>query len=363
MEVLMISNGIFEYDGRLRELIKVSKKIGSVTIVSRSTVDFNSTSEHFGVNHKGKLSYLRFILKAIKIALKMKRIDILFVDNRKAIIPALLINILKRPKIIIQDVRELYLKHEINHFTGKVGCYFEKVLLKNSNIVISANKYRSEIMKSYFNLVELPLVFENIRDLEVINNDSAKSFLLKNQKLLSKNTIKIISTSGCDIKRTNDRLVKAMSILGDEFELFLVGGCSQKDYSQVIAIIESAKIQNVNFIDRLEQSELRALISKCHIGVVNYSKEDTNNQLCASGKVYEFIFAELPIISTENSPLIELVHKNKLGISDDEYFDGILEIKNNYDFYKKNVIKYSKKIDSTINNQKLVNEINKILYL
>jgi len=79
-----------------------------------------------------------------------------------------------------------------------------------------------------------------------------------------------------------------------------------------------------------------------------------NNKFCASGKIYEFVFEGLPVITTENLPLVDLVKRHHIGVSSDNYYNGIITIYKDYLYYKENVLSFAKRIDVDINNQQLV---------
>lgn len=364
MKILYLSYGLYEYDGRMRELIKVSKLLGETKYITRlELIENKEENNHVGIKSSGKFGYFKFIIKCIMAALKMKKVDIIFADNRKAIIPAIIIRLLINPKYIIQDVRELYLINEVNYISGKIGCIFEQRLIKQADIVISASKYRSIIMKDYFELLNTPLVYENIRMLEYIENESIKYLNEKFGNYFNRDTIKIISTSGFSISRTNDVLVKALLELGENYELFLIGGGSKSDKDIIVNIKIENKLDNVHMIDKLNESELKYFIINSHIGIVNYNQKDTNNKYCASGKIYEFLFEGLPVVTTENIPLMEMCNDYKIGLSDNNYVEAIKEVSNNYEFYKKNVKKYIEGINVSENNISLVNSIKNILDL
>lgn len=355
MNILFISYGIYEYDGRLRELLKISKNIGKTTCLTR--VESSSSCQdnaHIAINNSSRFNYIKFILKAIFIAMNMKKIDVLFIDDRRAVIPGLIIKIFKNPKITIQDARELCLMNEFNYLRAKIGCFVETLLIKRADILICANKYRSKIMQEYYSLSEMPLVYENIRKLEFDNDYSMEEIESKFNAILEDHTFRIISTSGYSIKKTNDRLVLAMKDLGKKFELLLVGGGTKEDQKRITELIQKNKIENVHIIDKLGANELKYLIQQCQVGVVNYSKKDTGNKFCASGKIYEFVFEGLPVITTENLPLVELVERYHIGVSNDNYHNGIITIYKNYLYYKQNVLSFAKSIDVDTNNQQLV---------
>jgi hypothetical protein len=195
-------------------------------------------------------------------------------------------------------------------------------------------------MKKMYKSNKTPLVFDNIRQLKYSKEFDLNSVKHKYSELFLSDSFKIICTSGCSVSRTNDKLVMAMEKLGMDFELYLVGKSSKADVFTVKKIIENKNLLNVHILDQVNQNELKYLISKCDLGVVNYHQKDTNNLFCASGKLYEFILDNLPVVTTENPPLIDLCESFGIGLADNNYSNAIIEIKSKYEFYKTNVINY-----------------------
>lgn len=355
MNILFISNGNYEYDGRTRELIKVAEIIGKTTSI---TCGNNAKDQnHHIFEKKGKLSYFAYILYCIKIAKTLPEINLLFVDNRKAIIPAFVIKWLKSPQYVIQDMRELYLINEVKHIAGKIGCYIEKLFLTRTDFIIVANLYRAQYVYQKFKVKREPIVYENIRRLSFGSDMNIQELEKKYGHIFCKNTVKIISTSGYSVTRTNDKLVYSMAELGIGYELYLVGNGDSKDYQIVNEIIQKNKLENVHFLGQLNENELKFVIKQCQIGIVNYHMDDMNNLYCASGKIYEFLFEGIPVVTTENPPLKDLCNKSGIGCSDNDYVSAIKEVSKNYDKYKAAVHSFISTIDDKENNEKLAKEL------
>lgn len=355
MKVFLISNGEWEFDGRLRELVKVASGLGSVKYVTRVQNNELITEE----NHIKLIenNYLKFIFKSFLEGLRYKDMDILIIDNRKAIIPALLLKLFNKPKKIVIDVRELYLLNEVKHFVGKLGCLLEGIMIKRADVVICANKYRAELMQRYYHLNTTPLVYENLRKLDYSNEFDYEKLNRKYNYIFSKDSFKVISTSGYSVSRTNDILAGAIAELGNDYELLLVGGGTEKDKKIIRNIVKSKNLTNIHIIEKVQGDELKFLISNSHLGIVNYHQEDKNNSYCASGKIYEFILEGIPVVTTENKPLLDLVNTNHLGISDNQYIKGINQVKDNYNYYKLSVKNYINSISIEKNNSELKNKL------
>lgn len=345
MEILLISYGDLEYDGRLRSLLGVFSKIGNVHAFTRGITPFNKMSRVFNC------SYIKFISESIKFASEINEFDWLVLDNRKATIPGLLIRKKFKSNLTIQDCRELYISREVKHFIGKVGCIFEKMMIKRADVIICANQERARIMKEEYALCKEPIVYENLRKLEYESNEDKYKVKKKIDSILHEGEYRIISTSGCSSLRTNDILVNNIDKVKHKCRVYLVGVSTQKEIGLINDIVKFKGLSNIEIISNLNQSELKYLISKCHIGIVNYGQYDTNNKFCASGKLYEFLYEGLPVVTTSNPPLNRICKEGKIGCVDDEYYHGINEIIENYEGYVYRVKKYTE-IHTTGENDK-----------
>ena len=351
MKILLISYGDMDYDGRLRSLYNVFSEMGTVCSFTRGKKAPNKDSRVYNK------SYRKFIVESIIFSKSIDGIDWLVLDNRKATIPGLVLKKMIHPSLVIQDCRELYLINEVKHFSGKVGCIFEKTMAQKADIVICANKERAKIMKKEYSLSKVPLVYENLRKLEYGVQKEIDAAKKRIDGYIHEEEFRIISSSGCSIKRTNDILVNNLGKIDKPCRLFLVGDSTVDDKERINTIISDNGLTNVEIMGRLNQTELKYLISQCHIGIVNYGQYDTNNKLCASGKLYEFLYEGIPVVTTTNPPLKRIVDKYKIGAADDEYYNGINSVIKSYSMYLENVRVYTENHSIYDNDKKLISDI------
>lgn len=203
----------------------------------------------------------------------------------------------------------------MKHLAGKIGCIVERPMIKTSDIIICASHERSEIMQEVYKLKEAPLVYENLRRLEYESPDSFHKAEERFRYLIHDSEIRIIASYGCDASRHNDILVKNIPRVKKKCRLILAGWSSESDERLVRNIIQSLDIRNVEITGRLTHTELLYLIRSSHIGIVNYDSERLNDKFCASGKLYEFIYEGLPVVTTSNPPLKRLCNEWKIGSS------------------------------------------------
>ena len=351
MKIVLISYGDLRFDGRLRSLLSVFSQIGDLSSFTKGEKDQNQSRIICNSN------YFRFIVEAVKFSNSKEKVDLLVLDNRKATIPGLLIRLFQHPKVIIQDCRELYLSREVTKIVSKIGCVFEKRMARRADIVTCANEYRADILQKEYGLTKKPLVYENLRQLQFESEEKRRKAAEKLDKYFEQDEIRIISTSGCSVKRTNDVLVENIEKVKKKCKLFLVGDSTPEDEKIIKEIINRNDSKRVVIVGRLNQTELKYLISMCHIGIVNYGQYDTNNKYCASGKLFEFLYEGLPVVTTSNPPLKKICDEEEIGVADDQYCTAINLISEKYGYYKEKVNNYIEEHTVQANDELFASEI------
>ena len=358
--VFLTING--KNDTRTRAFIRILRRMGNLICVSKKTeertIDVESPNdiefEYNGISDLGN-----FIAAAYKAKRKLKQIDLLFLDNRMASIPNFLFG--KKCGYVIQDAREFYSIKETPHMVGKIGCVLERQSLRKADMVICANSRRAHLMKERFSLPELPFVYENIFPSdydECFDIDQTRS---KYDHFFSSEKMNLISSAGCQIERTTDKLVHSVKKFQDKVQLLLVGGASREDEETIKGIIQVEHIQNVTLIGHVDTNTLKYLMRKSDIGVVIYGKHDANNRYCASGKIYEYLNEKLPMIASGNEPLIDFFEKTHTGIASDNYEEAIQNMLDHFSEYKANAEKFYQTFDPDAGNKQLEEEIKRRL--
>lgn len=353
-KVLLLSFGNCDYDGRLRCLIEQFAKIGDLSVVSRGSQ--KKTAQHLLYNG-GFFGFCR----TVKRYLRGKTFDYLVIDNRKACVPGLYAIRKLKPKIVVQDCRELYLLREKKRLTSKIGCVFEAKMQKRADVIISANEKRAEILQQELGLARKPLVYENLRMLQFTNDETKAAAEKKLAPYIRDGEYRVLSTAGCTVSRLNDVLVKNIDRVQKKVRLFLVGESPAQDEKTIRDIIAEKGLTNVEILGRLDQDELKCLIRSCHIGIVNYNRSDTNNTYCASGKVYEFLYEGVPVVTTTNPPLAELCDAYGIGLCDDGFFRGIDGVLADYEGFKTRVQTFTKEHTVAQNDEKFLADVKRAI--
>jgi glycosyltransferase involved in cell wall biosynthesis len=359
MKILLISYDYFKYDGRLRELIKVAKELGEVTYITRSS-DGEEPQEqaHILYPDRGYVDFIRFVCRQVK---RIGNMDLIFIDNRKGIIPGYLAKKLTNASYVVQDCRELYNMKSAAGIPGKIGCIVEKIFTQHSDVVIAANAYRAKLMVKMFGLKKKPLNYENIRRLEYTSEERKKLVEEECASFFSEKKFRIISTAGCDMSRTTGKMLEAMKGLGEDYELLLIGESDEEDELIVRQTIQDLKLTNVKILPRMDQDHLKYFIQNSQVGWVAYHQRDLNNKYCASGKIYEFLFEGVPVVTSTNPPLKEFCEKYKVGQASDDYEQAVRAIAAQEDRWKASVRHFVERVHVENNNHRLAEQIRREL--
>lgn len=345
MKVAFIVYHDLKTEARSQEILACAKMIGKeIILVSPSS--FADDELYLTLESKGGyLKYFHFVRLAIKTIKKENPDIIILHDNTTAIILRWLIK-KKTKKFIIYDSSELYINTKKRSLKEKLASFmnnYEKKYLKYADLVIAANIERAIIMKDYFELSNLPIVFDNIHkitdqyDLEKCNEKYGQYF--EEQKFY------IVYGGGIAKSRRTFDFIDAVINLGPKYVLLIAGSIDNNDYEEFKNIVKNNEHQNVHYLGFLPRNEWRYLINKSHITASAFQEDTVNNINCASGKVYESLFEGKPVLTSENPPLKRLCVDDQVGVSNNDFYNGILELERNYNYYLEHVDKYIKSIN------------------
>lgn len=346
MNILFLSD-YGKSDTRTRAFIHIMRALGKTVCVTKWVAEKTPDVDMPGdITVKGGARGLPdFVRASLSAARALGTVDVLYIDNRMATIPGRIIAQRYHPKLTIQDAKEFYILSETHHLVGKLGCLFEDASLRKADVVLCANQYRAEAMQKAFKLRECPYVFENVFTLSFDENFDAAKVKAQYGQIFQAHRFTFISSSGCMLARTTDCLVMAMEQFRDQAQLLLVGRNTQADEQKIRDIVAQKQLANVHILGGVDKNTLKWLVQSSDAGIAIYGKHDSNNLYCASGKIYEFLSEGLPIMTSDNPPLMDFCRKTKTGCASDNYVDALQDIMEHYATYRHNVAQYMQAFD------------------
>ncbi len=342
-------------EARSYEMLLACQKVGSVDFVSYAVPSGTDGIKSHIIDKSSPFALFSFI-KEMKKVIKKVRPDIvvlhdndcsilipfvrkhvpnakIFYDSSELYIPMPG----KKKKLISDDGIAITIKQMLTSFRKS----YEKKYLKNADVIFAANLERAEIMRDYFGLSELPLIFDNVHRID--DKYDAIECAKKFDSMFSENGFNILFAGGISEERKTFDYIDAVKKIGSDVNLVIVGTASpvaMERYKK--AVLNADNIYYAGFITR---AELRYLMTKSQASVVIFDKDSYNTLHCASGKCFESLFEGVPILASENPPLARLCNDYGIGVSSDNYGEAINKLRDNYEDYRANVNKYIKDID------------------
>ena len=346
MKVMFIVYHDLMTNARSQEIWECASKLSSDTVLVSYSKPPQMLHGKAIITGKGRRKYFSFIRASI-MAIKAEKPEVVILhDNYTSAILRWLYK--HRTDIhVIYDSSELYINRAKPTslkllVAGHMG-YFEKRYLKYADIVIAANLERAAIMKKHFALKETPIVFDNIHRID----DHYDKVECDNKygHLFDKNVFTIIYGGGIAKARMTFELAEAVGKLGDQYRLIITGQSTESDRLALQDLMQKKSWNNIAYLGFLPRNEWRYLLQNADISVSAFAQDTVNNINCASGKLYEGLFEETPILVTENPPLKRICNEFGVGVSNNDFQEGILELENDYESYQRNVQSYIKTID------------------
>jgi hypothetical protein len=124
-------------------------------------------------------------------------------------------------------------------------------------------------------------------------------------------------------------------------------------------MLKENEFSNVFYVGFIPRNEFRYMLNKANVSVSIFAQDTVNNINCASGKLFESLFEGTPILTSENPPLKRICNEYKVGVSTNNFREGILELEKNYEYYCRNVEVYTENIDVDDRIDSLVKKLRK----
>ena len=255
---------------------------------------------------KGALFYASLNLRLFFILL-FNKLDFIFANDLDTLPAAFLVSRIKR-KPILYDSHELFT--EVPELTNrpriqKIWSSIERFILPRLKQMCTVNQSIATIFKDKYQ-VDVSVVRNVPQKLEAINALSKSELgLSEHQKML------IIQGSGLNVQRGIEEAVLAMASISNAV-LFLVGDGDVIPEVKKLVVVHSLQ-DKVRFVPRLPYPELMRYTAAADLGLALDKPLSLNYQLALPNKVFDYIQANTPIVS---SPLIEierLIQKHDCG--------------------------------------------------
>ncbi len=254
----------------------------------------------------GALFYANLNLRLFFILLFHKH-EYIFANDLDTLPAAFLVSRLKRIPILY-DSHELFT--EVPELTNrpriqKIWGAIERFILPRLKEMCTVNQSIANIFKHKYKL-EVSVVRNVPQQLESITALSKSELgLSDDQKML------IIQGSGLNVQRGIEEAVLAMASISNAV-LFLVGdGDVIPEIKKLVT--EHSLQEKIRFVPRLPYSELMRYTAAADLGLALDKPLSLNYQLALPNKVFDYIQAQTPIVSSRLVEIERLIQKHDCG--------------------------------------------------
>lgn len=309
---------------------------------------------------KDYAAYYEFY-KKVKYMIRELNIDVIHCHD---------LNTLWQGSMLAKDLSAtlIYDSHEIfNEMAGRnkldrlIGYRVEKMLFRKVDYFITVNAYlRDYLFKRYG---EKPTTL--IQNIPVVDDGKSSSSYVPetwNFNFDEHNTI-LLYQGGFSPFRGLELIIQSMERLPKNYKLVLIGSGVLKE--KLIELVHSLQLSNqVFFHDQVPSEELIHYTKQADIGLVMYEKVSKNNYYSTPNKIFEYIQAGIPTVSSNHPGKSVIIDAYRTGVLAEEDIEGIVkginEVVNHYHFYQQKCVDAQKELTWEKESMKLINLYKKI---
>lgn len=265
------------------------------------------------------LRFAEFTLRGMR-AVRRVDADIIVAHDMPAVLP-LIARLLVRPSRVIFHAHELWTEMaEDNAPLRALWRRLERWTVRRAACVMVPEPNRARIVHEEYGAPELPAVVRNIpSDPPPFERGRA----LRDRLALSDDAVIVLYQGLLAESRCVRELLLAVASLPERFHLALIG-IGEEQYMRILRDDAGRVHERVHFLPWMHADELRAMTASADVGVLLYRNRGRNNFYAAPNKIYEYLFAGLPVVASDFPGLRALVEEGGSGAcADPESSDDI----------------------------------------
>jgi glycosyltransferase involved in cell wall biosynthesis len=213
--------------------------------------------------------------------------------------------------------RTVYDSHELSLEAGtsaQIGglrrralTIYERVMIRRADATITVNTSIAGELASRYGVQE-PLVVMNCPP---CRNGYPRDPILRRKAGLGPTDRVVLYQGGFGEGRGLLELVAAMAFVPDAVLVFLGEGVLRE---RLEAMARELSLEaSVRFLPSVPQSELLAHSSSADVGVVPFQNSSLNNYLATPNKIFEYLMAGVPVVTSDFPEMARIVRENRVG--------------------------------------------------
>ncbi|MEP0133061.1 MAG: glycosyltransferase family 4 protein [Eudoraea sp.] len=268
---------------------------------------------------KRLMSFVNFMLKSARIALKEKDVDLVIATSTPLTIgfPALVVKKLKKTPFLF-EVRDLWPEVPIqmgglnNKLLIKLAVWFEKTIYKNAMhvVALSPGMYDGVVKRNIPpekvsmipNMSKIDIFWSRDKDLVLVDNLGLK-----------RDSFKVVYFGAMGLANGMDYIIEAIKYLKDNQEIefvFMGSGATEPILKDTC---ESLGIKTAHFLGGFDLEKLSEIVNLCDVSLVTFADFPilaTNSP----NKLFDSLSAGKPIIVNSPGWTKDMIENNKCGV-------------------------------------------------
>ena len=242
--------------------------------------------------------------------------------------------------------------------------FFEKQIVDRVQLIICADRKRSEMMRDYYKLKETPYVVPNYSELPI---DEEYSFSPNLTEFFKDKRKTLVYAGALTGGRNIEKIILSAAKLTDEYKVLIIGDGGEKPKLEKIA--SGCNNLKCFFTGSVPYKHLGSILKRCDVGYLSYPMTNLNNIYCAPNKIYEYASVELPMICNDNPNLISIVGTSRIGVCVSEagredcsrsIEEALALLSRDYDTYKNNIQTFRKENSWAVISKKYLSEVQNV---
>jgi glycosyltransferase involved in cell wall biosynthesis len=251
-------------------------------------------------------SYLEYVLKAFRVALKSKA-DLYVAHDLPTLLPTLVAGkVCGKP--VVYHAHELWSEmHEKVQFAG-VWRLLDRLLVPLCDVVVTPDEHLSMIYRDEFGAKNVPLTVHNCPPYrEPMKSNRLREEL--NRRGVEFKTI-VLYQGLVDSSRCIEEMAEASRRFNDGIILVIVGG-GFKQWANPAEVLRT--YENIVVLPRVAYEDLVPFTASADIGLLFYRNNCRNNYFCAPNKLHEYMMMGLPVVTCNYPGVRKVVESENVG--------------------------------------------------
>ena len=254
------------------------------------------------------LRFAEFTLRGMH-AVRRERADIVVAHDMPAVLP-LIVRLLVRPARVIFHAHELWTEMaEDNVPLRRLWRMLETWTVRRAARVIVPEPNRARILHEEYGARDLPAVVMNVPP---DPPPFARATAVRDAVRLPGDAVIILYQGLIAESRCIHELVQAVAGLPQHMHLVLIGA-GEHTYLAQLRKVASTVEDRIHMLPWMHADELRAMTASADVGVLLYRNRGRNNYYAAPNKVFEYLFAGLPLVASDFPGLRAMVADRGFG--------------------------------------------------